>query len=429
MKTKTIKNISFEDIWSRLNSQEKSVCCTRGTGENGFESIIAWNPVACFSKEKVTENILKDFKRFVHTEQKKEHVLLGYVSYNVGYCLFDLKSKAKKDILVPDLLFYGFKSYVKVIKDGIKLISPNQNALNSFGLEIKKILQRPRILEVRNNNQKSYSEFKRSISKEKYIKSYEKVKNYITEGDVYQLNLTHRLEGKTERKPREIFILLWQKNDNNIACTAYIEGNGFEILSASPERFIKISKDRVIDTLPIKGTRPRGKNKNEDLIQKDSLINSEKESAELNMITDLLRNDLGKICEIGSVKVIGTRIISPHKTVWHTHSHIQGKLLKSVYSVEALLSMFPGGSITGCPKKRAIEIIDEVEPTMRGVYTGCMGLIFPDDSLDMNIAIRTLVKVGQKVYLQVGGGIVYDSQAEKEYEETFDKAKSFLGIL
>jgi para-aminobenzoate synthetase component 1 len=115
--------------------------------------------------------------------------------------------------------------------------------------------------------------------------------------------------------------------------------------------------------------------------------------------------------------------------VWHSYSHIKGKLLPEINSIEALLSMFPGGSITGCPKKRAMEIIDEVEPTMRGIYTGCIGFIDPDDSLDFNIAIRTLIKKKEKIYLQVGGGIVYDSQEKDEYQETFDKAKSFLGIL
>ena len=147
------------------------------------------------------------------------------------------------------------------------------------------------------------------------------------------------------------------------------------------------------------------------------------------MITDLLRNDLGKISEIGSVKVVGSRIVHPYATVWHTYSHIKGKVLKNLTSTDTLLSMFPGGSITGCPKKRAMEIIDELEPTTRGVYTGCIGFIDPDDSLDFNIAIRTFIKKGDRVYLQVGGGIVYDSNEKDEYQETFDKAKSFLGII
>ena len=158
------------------------------------------------------------------------------------------------------------------------------------------------------------------------------------------------------------------------------------------------------------------------------LIESEKEAAELNMITDLLRNDIGKIAKIGSVKVIGHRLLSKCPSVWHTYSQINGELKTT--PLKALLSMLPGGSITGCPKKRAVEIIDELEPVTRGIYTGAIGHIEPkSQDLDFNIAIRTIIKKNDKLYLQVGGGIVIDSKEEAEFEETMQKAASFMKIL
>ena len=206
---------------------------------------------------------------------------------------------------------------------------------------------------------------------------------------------------------------------------AYIEGDGFEILSASPERFVKI-RGRAIETCPIKGTRARGRTREEDERLKQELLTNVKERAELDMITDLLRNDIGKVCSFGSVKVCDRRLLSSCQTVWHTYSRIRGQLRDTVEPVYALISMLPGGSVTGCPKKRSLEIIDELEPYTRSVYCGAIGYIEPNGDIDFNIAIRTIIKKGKKVYLSVGGGVVYDSDCEAEFRETLEKAKSFL---
>ena len=213
---------------------------------------------------------------------------------------------------------------------------------------------------------------------------------------------------------------------NPVDFAVYIEGDGFEILSASLERFIKICDGKII-TQPVKGTRPRGRNKEEDKKFVKELLDSEKETAELNMITDLLRNDVGKISKIGTVKLEANRLIQKCPTVWHAYSKITGEV--AVEPVEALITMFPGGSITGCPKKRAIEIIDELEPYTRGIYTGAIGHIEKNGNLDFNIAIRTIIKKEDKLYLQVGGGIVIDSTEKAEFKETIDKAMSFMKIL
>lgn len=420
MKSEIIHNVSFEDVWQRISLLEKSLCCTRNFSTEGWQTFIAWDPVNIYSG-----NNIKNFKDFVDKEQQKGNRVFGYLSYDLSYQLFNIKPQARNDLKLPEILFYSFDKYIKFVNGGIEAVASNEKTLDEYLVTIKNLLARP--LPTPFSTAKTGSKLISNTNKDAYSESYRKIKNYITEGDIYQINLTHRLEGATQKTARQLFIDLSEKN--KVDFVAYLEGNDFELLSASPERFINISSDKTIETYPIKGTRPRGKNPKEDERLKNELLNSLKEKAELNMITDLLRNDLGKISEIGSVKVVNPRSIHRYVTVWHTRSHIKAKVLKNLRSVDVLLSMFPGGSITGCPKKRAIEIIDELEPTMRGVYTGCIGFIDPNDSLDFNIAIRTFIKRENKIYLQVGGGIVYESNEKDEYQETFDKAESFFGII
>lgn len=420
MKSEIIKDINFDDVWQKLSIEEKNLCCTRSYGPDGWESFIAWNPMNLYSGGDIQE-----FRHFVGSEQIKGNRLFGYLSYDLGYSLFNIQPCAQDDLKLPRIFFYSFDRYIKFIEDGIEVIATDENKLQEYLVQVRNLLARPEFLQVPNSP--TNSELIANTSRDVYSSSYKKIKKYITEGDIYQINLTHRLGGSTKKTARQLFFDMSEKN--KVGYIAYIEGAGFEILSASPERFIKISADKTIETFPIKGTRPRGMNPKEDELLKNELLNSPKEAAELNMITDLLRNDLGQISEIGSVEVVGSRIAHPYSTVWHTYSHIKSKVLANLNSTDALLSMFPGGSITGCSKKRAMEIIDKLEPTMRGVYTGSIGFINSDGSLDFNIAIRTFIKKQDEVYLQVGGGIVYDSNENDEYQETFDKAKSFLGII
>jgi len=380
------------EIFRRLSKKEKNVCFLHSNSDKGWESFVAWNP-----NEIYKGNSISDFLKFA--KRNKNRKIIGYFSYDTGYALHSIQPKAKDDLKLPKIYFLAFDE-------------------NNY----EEILERKPVKPIKAQISQN---FKPTISKSQYNKAYNKIKHYIKEGDVYQINLTHRLEGKSNIPPRELFLRTIKENP--VDHLAYIEGDGFEILSASPERFIKIENKRI-ETCPVKGTRPRGKNNEEDKRLKKELIESEKEAAELNMITDLLRNDIGKVSKSGSVKVDGHRLLSKCPTVWHTYSKITGIIAKDKSPLEALISMLPGGSITGCPKKRAIEIIDELEPATRGVYTGAIGFI-DKDSLDFNIAIRTIIKKGDKLYLQVGGGIVLDSTNKAEYEETLQKAESFMNIL
>ncbi|MFH1533589.1 MAG: anthranilate synthase component I family protein [Nitrospirota bacterium] len=372
------------EIFKRLSDKEKNVCL--------FKNFIGWNP-----KEIYKGNSIIDFLKFAKKNKKRK--LIGYFSYDIGYKLHNIKPIAKNDLKLPNIYFLAFDK-------------------NNY----KEILKRKPFKPIKNPKSQN---FKPTITKSQYNKAYNRIKHYIKEGDIYQINLTHRLEAKTNIPPRELFLRTLKENP--VDHLAYIEGEGFEILSASPERFIKI-ENRKIETCPVKGTRPRGKTPKEDEKFKKELIESQKEAAELNMITDLLRNDIGKISKAGSVKVEGHRLLSACPTVWHTYSKITGEITKNITPITALISMLPGGSITGCPKKRAIEVIDELEPTTRGIYTGTIGYI-DNDELDFNIAIRTIIKKNDKLYLQVGGGIVFDSTNKAEYEESLQKAASFMKIL
>jgi para-aminobenzoate synthetase component 1 len=196
-----------------------------------------------------------------------------------------------------------------------------------------------------------------------------------------------------------------------------------KIVSASPERFLK-KTGRRIQTRPIKGTRPRGRNPEQDAILKEELKRSIKDTAENLMIVDLERNDLGKICEYKSVSVPEFIICEEYATVFHLVSTVEGKLRKDTDAVDCLVSSFPGGSITGAPKIRAMEIIEELEPVKRNIYTGSVGYISFNGNMDTSIVIRTFIIKDKKAYFHVGGGIVYDSRPEKEYQETLDKAKA-----
>ena len=426
-KTKIIKNpgISAVEFFEKLSGKEKNVCFLHTASGNG-KSILAWGPVSKFVykmagfKRRNSKNFEQIFENFIIQNTKKRRKLIGYFSYDLSYQLYDVKRHAKDDLKLPDVHFFAFDNWVVFENRKIKV----------FYKDAKFLAKVYEILKRKNREDKggkiNKAGFKMTISKEQYKKAYEKIENYIKAGDIYQINLTQRLEASTSQKPRELFAKIIKTNPVEFA--AYVEGDGFEILSASPERFIKI-ENRKIETCPIKGTRPRGRTAKEDEKFRKELLKSEKDAAELDMITDLLRNDLGKVCKIGSVKVAGNRLISKCPTVWHTYSKIVGELDDGVTPIRALISMLPGGSITGCPKKRAIEIIDELEPKTRGIYTGVIGYVDPNFDLDFNIAIRTVIKKGGKFYLQVGGGIVYDSTEKAEYEETLLKAGSFLGIL
>jgi para-aminobenzoate synthetase component 1 len=252
-----------------------------------------------------------------------------------------------------------------------------------------------------------------------YINAVRAALNYIESGEIYQVNLSQRFSATFDAHPFDLFSALREASPSYYS--AYLSCGDHVVISSSPELFL--SRDgMVIETRPIKGTRRRGHDKAEDEALERELIVSEKERAELAMIVDLERNDLGRICEYGSVEVVQDRYVDRLPTLFHTAARVRGRLRPNTSVADILRATFPGGSISGCPKIRAIQIIDELEPTRRHVYTGAIGWVRPDGDLKLNIAIRTLVIANGRVYYQVGSGIVADSNPDQEYEETLIKA-------
>jgi para-aminobenzoate synthetase component 1 len=265
-----------------------------------------------------------------------------------------------------------------------------------------------------------------NMTREAYARAFRRIHDYIRNGDCYQVNLAQRFAASATGDPWLAYQAL--RVINPAPFSAYLSTPYAQILSASPERFLKVHNG-CVETKPIKGTRPRAGHPRLDAELIEQLRVSEKDRAENVMIVDLLRNDLSKNCEPGSVRVPRLFDVESFATVHHLVSTVTGKLKSGCDVLDLLRGCFPGGSITGAPKLRAMQIIEELEPHRRGVYCGAIGYIGFDGNMDSNIAIRTLVSSRGEIRFWAGGGIVADSKLEDEYQETFDKAAAMLKLL
>ncbi|TAL15023.1 anthranilate synthase component I family protein [Patescibacteria group bacterium] len=409
--------LKMDDVLRRLGSTEKHVSVASSTTAHGWTSIIAWNPVKVFETPfDDSTNPTSRLEKFVQDQQTDGRLTIGYLSYDLGCTLHQVTMTTDDDLHTPLVFALAFDNWISFDQEG----STFHSKTDTFDDEVASILSRPSRPQPTSLYEKAPSPV---WPRESYNAAYQKVHDYIEAGDIYQANLTHRLEGTTELDGLDIYrkVSITSQADFQI----YIGGTDFEVISASPERFVRIVGGKI-ETSPIKGTRPRGTNAAQDEALRLDLETNVKDLAELNMITDLMRNDLGAVSEIGSVAVSEKRVLTSYPTLWHAHSTITSELRSDISPIRALISLMPGGSITGCPKKRAMEIIDEVEVKRRGIYTGSIFVIQPTGELDSNIAIRTMIKKGADVYLSVGGGIVYDSKLSDEYDETIQKAAVFL---
>lgn len=265
-----------------------------------------------------------------------------------------------------------------------------------------------------------------TLDRAAFIARVNTAQQYIRAGDIYQVNLSHRLSVPAGFDGSELYAALATASPAPFA--AWLDGNGCELVSSSPELFLRIS-GRAITTRPIKGTRPRSPHSDRDTQLAYELQTSPKEMAELVMITDLLRNDLGRVCEYGSIHVPELARLERYAYVQHLVSTVAGQLRADVSHLAALQACFPGGSVTGAPKFRAMEIIDELEPVARGPYTGCLGYLGFNRESQLSIIIRTALHTGDTIHFHVGAGIVADSDPAAEYEETLTKARGFLTAI
>jgi len=364
---------------------------------------------------------------------------MGYFSYELGRYIEKLPQTTLDDLNMPliRLCFYDRLIAYDHKEETIWLVALELNGDTEtpehkldeleklFNQSSRMPVKPPRLADIESVD---FSNLHCNMDRDFYLSAVKKIKRYIYDGEVYQINFSQRFETEFTAEPVELFH--WQNHFNPSPYSAYIDAGDFQIVSASPEMFISV-RDNIISTKPIKGTRPRYKGKSRSSQKTndknfDELVNSEKEKAELNMIIDLERNDLVKICEYGTREVIQPRTVETYPTVYHAVATVAGKLREDIDFCEILRAVFPGGSITGAPKIRAMEIIDETEPTERSVYTGSIGYIGLDGAVCLNIAIRTIIIKNQKAYAQTGGGIVADSSPDAEWDETLVKARALL---
>lgn len=390
----------------------------------------------------ILDNLLKEYKclPLASSYPPFQNGAVGYLAYDLGWHIEVLPNAAINDIDLPECYFAFYDCVLAydhlegncfLFSSGLPLKgkvaeSRAKEKLKETSKRLNSYLGQPYIGVMNESNQSEIPELKSHFTKEEYCKAIQIAKDYIAAGDIYQVNMTQRFETKSLASPWELYCRL--RRINPAPFSAYLDLEEGIVVSASPERFIKTDAEHI-ETRPIKGTRPRADCNDFNEKMKMELLNSEKDRAELVMIVDLERNDLGRICEFGSVKVEELFRLETYATVFHLVSTISGKLKSNINFKEIIKSTFPGGSITGAPKIRAMEIIEELEPVKRGIYTGSIGYLNLSGNIDLNIVIRTIIIKGDKTYFQVGGGIVADSKPEEEYQETLDKAKALIMAL
>ena len=367
---------------------------------------------------------------------------VGYLSYDLCQFIERLPSTAVDDLKLPEC-YFGFYDVVLAFDNLEKrtyIIStgfPKEKSVERMSRAIKRLNElKADLTRMSGCNVGAPHAYKSCSAEEvtiqgnfthqEYVKAVEKAKQYIIAGDIFEVNLSQRFNAELSITPYDLYRQLRQINPAPFAC--YLDFDEVSVVSASPERFLRLCEDWV-ETRPIKGTRPRSKVPQEDEALANELLHSPKDKAENIMIVDLERNDLGRVCRYGTVRVNELAILEVFPTVFHLTSTIIGRLNKGKNNIDLLKATFPGGSITGAPKVRAMEIIDELEPNRRNVYTGSIGYLGFNGDLDLNIAIRTFLVKDKKAYFHVGGAVVYDSDPEGEYQETLDKARALVDAL
>jgi para-aminobenzoate synthetase component I len=350
---------------------------------------------------------------------------IGYISYDCARYIERLPNLAKDDLQIPDLYFLIF--------DDVFVYDHHEQTLHIithyFEGEEEEATQRLSLYEslwleqAEDSKSISFNPINAtetvSMTEAEFIEAVEKVRNYIAQGDVFQVNLSVRQSKPLLTHPLSIYEKLRSLNPSPYM--AYLQFPEFQIVSGSPELLVK-KKGNKVSTRPIAGTRSRGKTPQEDIDIANELIGNEKERAEHIMLVDLERNDLGRVCKYGTVKVDELMTIEKYSHVMHIVSHVSGELAEEKDAFDVIKAVFPGGTITGAPKVRTMEIIEELEPIRRGIYTGSIGWIGFNGDMELNIVIRTMIAKDGLAHVQAGAGIVIDSRPEHEYKECLKKA-------
>ena len=387
----------------------------------------------------VIEKIIEEFKfKIPKTLPPISSLLSGYFSYDIIRYIEKIPNSCTDDLKIPDSRI--LRPRTLIIHDNLKkkiyfiINCFSDEKIKDYSKKYLKIKNEIEYLMFLANYKSNIQNIKTSkkisvksnISKKKFLSNVNKAKKYIKIGDIYQVVLSQRFETKLTKSPLEIYKKLRIKNPSPFMY--FFNFDDFQIIGASPEILVRL-RDDTITLRPIAGTRPRGKNKKEDLFYEKDLLKDKKELAEHLMLLDLGRNDTGKVSKINSVKVTEQFKIERYSHVMHIVSNVIGKFNNKFTNFDTLLSGFPAGTVSGAPKIRAMEIIDELENTKRKVYAGGIGYFSANGDFDTCIALRTAVSINNKFYVQAGAGIVADSKPINEYYETINKAKALLKAI
>jgi para-aminobenzoate synthetase component 1 len=358
--------------------------------------------------------------------------LIGLLGYDLAPLIERLPRKAGRDSRLPDLRMALYDTALtvdhftgKVVLRAWDLTDEGREATERRSRFWRRAL-RSAIESPRPVRTSSLGPLESNFTRDAYLENVRRALEYIAAGDVFQVNLSQRYSAEGSVEPLDLFLRL--RETSPAPFSAFLRWHDLAVVSASPESFYQTRGDLVV-TRPIKGTRPRGLGAEEDRRLAAELASSAKDRAELTMIVDLERNDLGRVCNYGSVRVVDPLTIESYAQVHHLVATVEGRLREGLGPVDVIRAVFPGGSITGAPKIRAMEIIDELEPTRRSLYTGALGYLSRGGTSGFNIAIRTILVEGRRVSYQVGGGVVADSDPEAEYDETAHKGRGLRAVL
>ncbi len=438
-------------IFNRVKGKKKFLLESSGNhGEKGRFSFIGLNPykeiIGTASKTKIIHHVKNTEEEVdeLPLEVVKAHIpnvqlplpyafyggAIGYIGYDAIRQYEEIGQLLHDEIDMPDvhMLFYQEVLVFDHVKQTITLIVIDLDGTRTEQVlqeRLEQLMEEVSIPEPLSEEVTLQVDFTPSLKKERFLEMVEKAKQHIIDGDIFQVVLSQRMKATFSQDPFQFYRKLRVANPSPYMY--FIDFDEYIVLGASPESLIKTTGKHVI-TNPIAGTRPRGKTVKEDVALEHDLLADDKELAEHKMLVDLSRNDLGRVCEIGSITIPKYMTIERYQHVMHIVSEVHGELTDAYSGLDALVSTLPAGTVSGAPKIRAMQIINELEDKKRGVYAGAVGYINMNGDLDLALAIRTMVIKANQAYVQAGAGIVYDSNPESEYQETLNKAKSLLEV-
>ncbi len=404
-------------------------------GERGWDATyIAAEPVETFEHrlDEADDACFGRLRRWLDTlpdsEARTDTGAYGFVGYDIAKEIEDVPEETERDFDLPDAWF-GFYdtvavfdedgAWVEAVEHGSQKASPEERADAFVGRIEASEGTTPQAVTARDRR----SNFER----DEYEETVRRVKERIREGETFQANISQRLSFESDAPPLALYDRLRETNPGPYM--GLIDRDGWSVVSSSPELLVRVDGERL-RTRPIAGTRPQDSDdEGEGTPMREELSASEKEGAEHSILVDLARNDIGRVARYGTVEVEDFMDVVPYSEVYHLESVVEGEIRKGATALDALRAVFPGGTVTGAPKPRTLGIIEEVEPTERGPYTGSMGRFTQDGNATFNILIRTAVRDGDTYHLQVGGGIVHDSDPAREYDETLQKARGVLNAI